>query len=322
MINVCEEHFNAKMLELVPGSKGGIYKFMNVDTQEHGTVPYWCLHDFKVFRDEEGNEVLDLTGRTVILRKRGNKTFPGSIYESRVRPNTSKLEECRMNRESLYEGAILYKQYTLAELDDLFCCNCVSLTPAKIRQVMNLKAHGSEAEQKAYMMEILGIGTLSLSQQESISCEYKSSFIHTANHRQNERSLQYQQIFKELVSFANRRIKGVVYIGVDNDGSIKGLEDELMETPFDNRADFQAEFRNQFNLAVNNFGFTSTVTMTWLRTEDNKLFCRIDVPEWNGSVPILLNGCELYVRDDAGKRQLKDQEFINFILTYCGNNAA
>lgn len=320
MTNVFEEHFNAKMMELIPGSKGGIYKFLNVDTQESGSVPYWCLHDFKVFRDDEGNELQDLSGLMVILRKRGNKIFPGTMYESRARANESQAKGCRMNRESLYEGAILYKKYTLEELDELFALNCASLTPATIKQVMNLKARGSEAEQKAYLEQVLGIGAIS--QQESISCEYKSSFIHpAANHRQNVRSQQYQQIFKELVSFANRRIKGVVYIGVDNDGTIKGLEDELMETPFDNRADFQAEFRNQFNLAVNNFAFTSTVTMTWLRTEDKKLFCRIDVPEWNGSVPILLNGCELYVRDDAGKRQLKDQEFINFILTYCENIA-
>lgn len=313
--------FSAKMIELIPGSKGGTYKFMNVDTdtQEQGTVPYWCLHDFKVFRDEGGKELQDLSGRMVKLRKLGKKIFPGLIYESRDRKNTRVSNNRRMNRDSLFDGAIIYKQYTLAELDELFACNCIALTPAKIKHVMDLKMHGTEAEQRAYLMEILGIGSLALSQQENISCEYKSSFIHTPQRKQNERTAQFQQIFREIVSFANRRIEGVVYIGVGNDGTIKGLEEELMETPFDNRADFQAEFRNQFNLAINNFSFTSTVTLTWLRTIDNKLFCRIDIPAWQGNVPILLNGCELYVRDDAGKRQLKEQELINFILNYCGD---
>ena len=30
---------------------------------------------------------------------------------------------------------------------------------------------------------------------------------------------------------------------------------------------------------------------------------------------ILLNGCELYVRGDAGKKQLKNADLINYVLT-------
>lgn len=95
----------------------------------------------------------------------------------------------------------------------------------------------------------------------------------------------------------------------------------LNETPFTNRADFQADFRNQLNQAIGNYQFVSSITMTWYKTAEEKLFCRISVPKWEGTV-ILLNGCELYVREDAGKKQLKDKDLIDYIVMNCVVKAA
>ena len=72
--------------------------------------------------------------------------------------------------------------------------------------------------------------------------------MHSANPLRSERSFQNQQIFKEIVAFGNSHEMGDVYVGVGNDGTIRGVEDELLnEAPFENRADFQADFMNQLS---------------------------------------------------------------------------
>ena len=88
-----------------------------------------------------------------------------------------------------------------------------------------------------------------------------------------------------------------------------------------NRADFQKDFWNQMSQSIGNYSFVSSIEIKWYKTPDDKLFCRISVPKWDGEV-ILLNGCELYVRDDAGKKQLKDKDLIDYILMHCAGKAA
>lgn len=51
-----------------------------------------------------------------------------------------------------------------------------------------------------------------------------------------------------------------MYVGVGNDGTIRGVEDELLnEAPFENRADFQADFMNQLSQAIDNYSFVSQI---------------------------------------------------------------
>ena len=61
------------------------------------------------------------------------------------------------------------------------------------------------------------------------------------------------------------------------------------------------------------FGYVLGIKMIWYKTVEGKLFCRISIPKWEGGI-ILLNGCELYVRGDAGKKQLKNADLINYVL--------
>ena len=97
--------------------------------------------------------------------------------------------------------------------------------------------------------------------------------------------------------------------------TIRVFEYELLnEPPFENRADFQADFMNQLSQAIDNYLFVSQIKMIWYKTVEGKLFCRISIPKWEGGI-ILLNGCELYVRGDAGKKQLKNADLINYVLT-------
>ena len=100
---------------------------------------------------------------------------------------------------------------------------------------------------------------------------------------------------------------------MNNKAEIVGIENELIsDTPFGNRADFISDFKNQMSLQINNFAFTSSISIDWLCTDDRKLFCRISIPQWNGDV-LLLAGTELYLRDEARKQQLKDNDLIQFV---------
>ena len=185
-----------------------------------------------------------------------------------------------------------------------------------------IKGVAKAKEQYDFLCSLLNIDFVELGMQESCSREFKSSFLHSANPQRTERSYQYQQIFREIAAFANSHKSGNVFVGIANDGSIRGVEKELLdEAPFSNRADFQKDFWNQMSQSIGNYSFVSSIEIKWYKTPDDKLFCRISVPKWDGEV-ILLNGCELYVRDDAGKKQLKDKDLIDYILMHCAGKAA
>lgn len=57
----------------------------------------------------------------------------------------------------------------------------------------------------------------------------------------------------------------------------------------------------------------STVKIDWYRTESDKIFSKIYIPQWKGQL-ILLNGTELFVRNQAGKRQLKYNDLIEYVI--------
>ena len=231
----------------------------------------------------------------------------------------------KMSRESLYEDAQLYQVFSLDSLWNKFAqeCQMGHLGADVVLKAMELKAKSSESVQYSSLCAILGIDSADMiGKQENRFREYKSSFLHCANPLHNERTYQYQQIFREIAAFGNGHVAGDVFIGINNKGEVRGIEEELLnETPFTNRADFQADFRNQLNQAIGNYQFVSSITMTWYKTAEEKLFCRISVPKWEGTV-ILLNGCELYVREDAGKKQLKDKDLIDYIVMNCVVKAA
>ena len=229
-----------------------------------------------------------------------------------------------MSKESLYEDAALYQEKTLDDLWAMFADRSSKGEIAKetLLHAFEIKGVAKAKEQYDFLCSLLNIDFVELGMQESCSREFKSSFLHSANPQRTERSYQYQQIFREIAAFANSHKSGNVFVGIANDGSIRGVEKELLdEAPFSNRADFQKDFWNQMSQSIGNYSFVSSIEIKWYKTPDDKLFCRISVPKWDGEV-ILLNGCELYVRDDAGKKQLKDKDLIDYILMHCAGKAA
>ena len=248
------------------------------------------------------------------------RIYPSTIYERRRMPLQKPLPK-RMNKESLYEDALLYQEKTLDDLWAMFADKSSRGEIAKetLLHAFEIKGVAKAKEQYDFLCSLLNMDFVELGMQESCSREFKSSFLHSANPQRTERSYQYQQIFKEIVAFANSHKDGNVFVGIANDGSIRGVEKELLdEAPFPNRADFQKDFWNQMSQSIGNYSFVSSIEIKWYKTPDDKLFCRILVPIWNGGI-ILLNGCELYVRADTGKKQLKDNDFIEYILSHSGN---
>lgn len=321
-MEILKRSFKAKVTENKEQANGRVLRYLDMDNGAEGTVPEWCITSFvilpKELMDSEGHV---LEGVSLDLREMSSgRIYPRTIYERRRMPLQKPLPK-RMNKESLYEDALLYQEKTLDDLWAMFADKSSRGEIAKetLLHAFEIKGVAKAKEQYDFLCSLLNMDFVELGMQESCSREFKSSFLHSANPQRTERSYQYQQIFKEIVAFANSHKDGNVFVGIANDGSIRGVEKELLdEAPFPNRADFQKDFWNQMSQSIGNYSFVSSIEIKWYKTPDDKLFCRILVPIWNGGI-ILLNGCELYVRDDTGKKQLKDNDFIEYILSHSGN---
>lgn len=321
-MEILKRSFKAKVTENKEQANGRVLRYLDMDNGAEGTVPEWCITSFvilpKELMDSEGHV---LEGVSLDLREMSSgRIYPSTIYERRRMPLQKPLPK-RMNKESLYEDALLYQEKTLDDLWAMFADKSSRGEIAKetLLHAFEIKGVAKAKEQYDFLCSLLNMDFVELGMQESCSREFKSSFLHSANPQRTERSYQYQQIFKEIAAFANSHKDGNVFVGIANDGSIRGVEKELLdEAPFPNRADFQKDFWNQMSQSIGNYSFVSSIEIKWYKTPDDKLFCRISVPIWDGGI-ILLNGCELYVRDDAGKKQLKDNDFIEYILSHSGN---
>lgn len=321
-MEILKRSFKAKVTENKEQANGRVLRYLDMDNGAEGTVPEWCITSFvilpKELMDSEGHV---LEGVSLDLREMSSgRIYPSTIYERRRMPLQKPLPK-RMNKESLYEDALLYQEKTLDDLWAMFADKSSRGEIAKetLLHAFEIKGVAKAKEQYDFLCSLLNMDFVELGMQESCSREFKSSFLHSTNPQRTERSYQYQQIFKEIVAFANSHKDGNVFVGIANDGSIRGVEKELLdEAPFPNRADFQKDFWNQMSQSIGNYSFVSSIEIKWYKTPDDKLFCRILVPIWNGGI-ILLNGCELYVRDDTGKKQLKDNDFIEYILSHSGN---
>lgn len=324
-MEVINRRFKAKVVKNEMQVNGRILRYLDINNSAEGTVPEWCITSFvvlpKELTDSDGHV---LEGAVLDLCEMGSgKIYPGARYERRRTPLQKPMLK-RMSKESLYEDALLYQEKTLDDLWAMFADRSSKGEIAKetLLHAFEIKGVAKAKEQYDFLCSLLNIDFVELGMQESCSREFKSSFLHSANPQRTERSYQYQQIFREIAAFANSHKGGNVFVGIANDGSIRGVEKELLdEAPFTNRADFQKDFWNQMSQSIGNYSFVSSIEIKWYKTPEDKLFCRISVPKWDGEV-ILLNGCELYVRDDAGKKQLKDKDLIDYILMHCAGKTA
>ena len=278
-----------------------------------GECPWWCIYSFV----ELPSDIIDENGLPKIgayiqlsYDELTGKTFPGPKYKRRPTPLNSKTLVRKMNKESLFEGVQLFSPITIDELLKRASETC---TREQLWEIMQLQQSGNETMLRQRLLDILGISDRMLPKQEGFQIEYKSSFLHCPMRAANERMTQYNNIFSEICAFGNSHVDGIIYIGVKNDGTVSGVEEELEnEAPFQNRNDFEADFINLMHVAFNNFQFVNSLKTTWYKTIDGKLFFKIEIPAWNQGV-VFLNGNQLYVRHESSRRLLKDQDLINYI---------
>lgn len=299
--------------------KTQFYEFVNLTTKEVFVVPCWCLDDFVKFDEDlmdEDNQHLRVGAEVQLYDMGNNKIYPSRIYERKEGPYKNSANKF-MSRESLYENTILFKEpkYTLKQLWDIFKGKCESLSSEVLVESIRIR-DAKEDAQRLFLLSVLALTYCdALPIQEGRNVEFKSSFVHTAYPvKTNERMNQYRVIFSEITAFANSHEEGTIYIGINNNGDIQGVENELLsEVPFISRVDFESDFINQLYLQTQNHAFVSTVKIAWYRTENDKIFSKIHIPQWNGQL-ILLNGTELFVRNQAGKRQLKYNDLIEYVI--------
>ena len=301
---------------------------LNENNGDELSVPEWCITDFVYLPEEllDDEQHVKIGSTLKLWEMEDGKIFPDrKFYQLKERKDADRPTNLKhMSPDSLFEDAVLYAPTSLDELLKKFAeRNEVTPFPSgDIMKVMALGNKDDKSELVDFLSDLLGISCLKkLSCQESRTHEYKSSFLHCAKPIRNERAAQYQQIFQVMTSFGNSHLEGKIYVGVDNNGEVVGIEKELESgTNFDNKADFLKDFKNTLSQCVNNYAFTSSISFRWYKTQDMKLFCEIIVPKWEGEI-LFLNGDEIYVRDEAGKRQLKNKDIVDFIVNKYGQVA-
>ena len=226
-MEILKRSFKAKVTENKEQANGRVLRYLDMDNGAEGTVPEWCITSFvilpKELMDSEGHV---LEGVSLDLREMSSgKIYPSTIYERRRMPLQKPLPK-RMNKESLYEDAALYQEKTLDDLWAMFADRSSKGEIAKetLLHAFEIKGVAKAKEQYDFLCSLLNIDFVELGMQESCSREFKSSFLHSANPQRTERSYQYQQIFREIAAFANSHKDGNVFVGIANDGSIRGVE--------------------------------------------------------------------------------------------------
>lgn len=150
--------------------------------------------------------------------------------------------------------------------------------------------------------------------QEDAFHEYKASFLKSpipCVDEQEQRKMQFKNIIKELLAFANSGHQGILLIGVTDNGDVCGIENEITEFhPTFTIEKFESMFRNVIK-QLTNAAFLCSLDIQWEKIGEH-IICRIQVPAWQGDV-LFLNGVELYVRTGASVHQLKGNDLIDFI---------
>ena len=119
-----------------------------------------------------------------------------------------------------------------------------------------------------------------------------------------------ENVVRSVVGFMNSK-GGLILIGVDNDGHIVGLDDDLKtaDSTKPNKDGYELFLRN----SINSFMSGSAITfydIEFVRSRDDKDICKIAVRE--SSKPMYFKGM-FYVRNGNQTRLLTTQEAVDYI---------
>lgn len=234
-------------------------------------------------------------------------TLDNEVY---MRRSTPVVKKKGMSEASLFSNVKPYVEYTLDTLKENFFKK-VSKGDANSEDcftIVELIKNGDEIMLRQKLVEVLGV--FELGAQESPSREYKASFLHCPS--KNDPPENMEEHFRQVCSYGNSEHGGDIFIGVDNNGKVVGVNRELLtECKHDTRERFVDAFLNRLKQLTGSFEFASSINFTWYKTEDNKVFCQISVPPFDG---VVLLRSELFVRTLTGMTLLRGQNHIDYIL--------
>ena len=148
---------------------------------------------------------------------------------------------------------------------------------------------------------------------ENQHIEFKSSLLWDY-HQQIANKALYLPVIKNIAAFMNSS-GGIVIIGVDDDGSILGLEPDFKIMPKQNADGFE----NSFNLAFNQMigaQFRQYVSVQF-DTIDDKTICLVTVQPAQTPAYLTYNGKEtFYIKTGNSSQPLTISQATNYIQTH------
>ena len=150
-----------------------------------------------------------------------------------------------------------------------------------------------------------------ISQRESQTLEFKVAACWNAYKGQKDDTM-CENVLEEIVAFLNSREGGTVLIGVADDGTVIGLEDDfrVANPKRQNRDGYELYLANNIrDYLQDNWSLFYTISFATL---ENKDICRIDVQPAPKAVYTKQKG-EFYIREGGRKRKLSPKETVDYI---------
>jgi len=154
------------------------------------------------------------------------------------------------------------------------------------------------------IIELIALG-------ESAALEFKSTLRWAVKQNRQIDDLQYQ-VLKTIVAFLNSE-GGTLLIGIEDDGTIFGLEHDIACVKNKNLDGFEQTLMNLIHAHIG----SKFARLIRVRFEDieNKQVCAIETSKSNQPAYLLKKGGvkEFYIREGNGSRSLDIEEAINYI---------
>ncbi len=149
-----------------------------------------------------------------------------------------------------------------------------------------------------------------IAQGESVTREFKVAACWNAYSGRKDDTTR-ENVLQEVAAFLNSPEGGTLLIGVADDGTIAGLENDyqVANPQKQNRDGYELYLLEHIqNFLQGNWSLCYKVSFATLRGKD---ICRIEVQP--ASAPVYTQRGEFYIREGARKRKLSSQETVEYI---------
>ncbi len=141
---------------------------------------------------------------------------------------------------------------------------------------------------------------------ENERVEFKESYIFS--HYDGRRNNQLpEKVMKEIAAFLNSKYGGSIFLGVDDNGGIRGLERDILELNGD-RDSLELSIISKIKSCFG--GISADLIQLISHSIESKIVCEIQVSPYKN--PVFLNG-DFYIRIGTQAATYKNEEFFDLI---------